>query len=763
MKRPIHIYAALGFTSVVGQILLMRELIVVFYGNELALGIMLGGWLFWAGVGSLLAAVAAPRLKFLGRLPALALLQALLGVASVGSLLCVRAISLVVRGGHVGEIVGYAPIVVSSFLVLAPMCLLLGFLFDLFCHIWSADGEESAAIGAVYIDEGLGAAVGGLAFAGIFVRIFDPAETMCVLLVLNLISAAAILAAHRPLRPAAIVVAAIAIALTAASFWGGAKRLRGLSLDWLWGDLKVTHSEDSIYGNLAFVEREEEKSLYENGLLMFSHPDRLSAEEAVHFALLEHPAPKRVLLIGGGVSGSLGEVLKHPVERVEYVELDPSVIGMVRRFFPDEITAALGDPRVGVHDVDGRLFVKETDGTYDVVIVNLPDPYTALINRFYTLEFFRECKNKMAADGVLSFRVSSAENYISPELQQFLGCLDRTLGMAFADVKVVPGASNVFLACDTEDALTLDSDILIARLHRRGLSESVVFVSESYLPYRLSEERTERLAAALAAAEARVNTDLAPVCYYYHAVLWSKQFEDYSGTILASFARVRPHWILIVIAALTVAGLLVQRLFPMAWGQKSILVAVGTTGFAEIAVEVVALLGFQAIHGYVYYKVAIIVTAFMIGLTIGAALMRRAIGRGGVGRRALLLIQAVVCVYPMILLGALILFSRAGASGAGARALALQAEVAFPLLAFFAGLVGGLQFPLANELWLAEMPGAARAAGYTYGADLLGSCLGALLTTALLVPVLGIPYACMTASALNLGSLLLLLLSPRAA
>jgi len=123
MKRPIHIYAALGFTSVVGQILLMRELIVVFYGNELALGIMLGGWLFWAGVGSLLAAALAPRLKFLGRLPALALLQALLGVASVGSLLCVRAISLVVRGGHVGEIVGYAPIVVSSFLVLAPMCI----------------------------------------------------------------------------------------------------------------------------------------------------------------------------------------------------------------------------------------------------------------------------------------------------------------------------------------------------------------------------------------------------------------------------------------------------------------------------------------------------------------------------------------------------------------------------------------------------------------------------------------------------------------
>ena len=182
-------------------------------------------------------------------------------------------------------------------------------------------------------------------------------------------------------------------------------------------------------------------------------------------------------------------------------------------------------------------------------------------------------------------------------------------------------------------------------------------------------------------------------------------------------------------------------------------------GHSEIAVEVVALLGFQAIYGYVYYKVVIIITAFMIGLTIGAALMDYAVRRGAVGRRALLLIQAVVCVYPLILLGALTLFAQT--AGADARAAALQAQVAFPLLALFAGLVGGLQFPLANHLWLAEMPGAARAAGYTYGADLLGSCVGALLTTALFVPVLGIPLACATASALNVGSFILLLFRPR--
>jgi spermidine synthase len=138
--------------------------------------------------------------------------------------------------------------------------------------------------------------------------------------------------------------------------------------------------------------------------------------------------------------------------------------------------------------------------------------------------------------------------------------------------------------------------------------------------------------------------------------------------------------------------------------------------------------------------------------------MRRIIERGGGGWRLLLLIQAVVCLYPMLLLGALVVFSRGGSMGEGATAIALQAQVAFSMLAFIAGAVGGLQFPLANALRLAEVPGAARAAGYTYAVDLLGSCLGALVATALLIPVFGIPFACLVASVLNVGSFLLLLL-----
>ncbi|MBI4832786.1 MAG: hypothetical protein HY801_14795, partial [Candidatus Lindowbacteria bacterium] len=158
MKKPVHLFAALGFTSMLGQILLMRELIVVFYGNELALGIMLGSWLFWVGVGSLIAAILLPRIGLLSRRTPLAVMQITLGLAAVASFMAVRALPLLLRRASAGEIVGYLPIVASSFLALAPMCLLLGFLFDAFCHVYSSEADATASIGSVYVFEALGAA-----------------------------------------------------------------------------------------------------------------------------------------------------------------------------------------------------------------------------------------------------------------------------------------------------------------------------------------------------------------------------------------------------------------------------------------------------------------------------------------------------------------------------------------------------------------------------------------------------------------------------
>ena len=88
------------------------------------------------------------------------------------------------------------------------------------------------------------------------------------------------------------------------------------------------------------IESGEIRSMWENGAILANAPDPAAAEEAVDYALLEHAAPRRVLLIGGGENGAVGEALQHPtIERLDYVELDPALIGMARQFFPAQTAA----------------------------------------------------------------------------------------------------------------------------------------------------------------------------------------------------------------------------------------------------------------------------------------------------------------------------------------------------------------------------------------------------------------------------------------
>ena len=82
-------------------------------------------------------------------------------------------------------------------------------------------------------------------------------------------------------------------------------------------------------------------------------------------------------------------------------------------------------------------------------------------------------------------------------------------------------------------------------------------------------------------------------------------------------------------------------------------------------------------------------------------------------------------------------------------------DLMFPLLAFLAGLLGGMEFPLAAYL---TKGAASRVAGLIYGADLTGACFGALLSSVFLIPILGIPQTCYAVAMLALTGLVLLLL-----
>jgi len=561
-------------------------------------------------------------------------------------------------------------------------------------------------------------------------------------------AAAAVVLGGRIGRRAWLILAALVALAAVLSITGLGRALDTASQSWRWSGLGLVENRDTRYGNIATVRRFEQVGLYESGLLMFSWPDRASAEELVHYALLEHHGPGRLLLIGGGVAGALGEALKYPDLRVDYVELDPELIDCARRHLDDAASEALDSPRVEIHFLDGRLFVQRTDRRYDVVVVDLPDPLTAQINRFYTVGFFREIERLLEPGGLLAFRVTSAENYIGDELADFLSGLRRSLEEVFAQVVVLPGHSALFFASSREGRLTADPRILTDRLLERGLRNQ--FVSEHLIPFRLTGERISYLEERLAQGKGEINTDLRPVCYFYNMVLWSTRFGAAEQSVLSALTRLRGGW-----AAAAVALVFSPFILAVAGrrGRTSaaLLGAIFAMGFSEIGMEIVMILAFQVFCGYVYSKIGMVMAAFMAGLAVGAWAAYRFSRSTGLGRIAA--VQATMAALALLGLVALV-----GFESAGAGAPAVEAFTILFLLA--AGAVGGLQFVLANGLYLRlRGEGADQAIGAGYGIDLLGSALGAVLVSAVLIPISGIPVTLVIIAGLNIVAVALLALS----
>jgi len=115
--------------------------------------------------------------------------------------------------------------------------------------------------------------------------------------------------------------------------------------------------------------------LLNDGVVMLTERDEFIYHEMIaHVPLFVHPAPRTVLVIGGGDGGTVRELLKHPtVERVVLVEIDEAVVEACRTHFPS-VRSAFEDPRLEVRFEDGLHYVAECSRSFDVVIVDSTDP-----------------------------------------------------------------------------------------------------------------------------------------------------------------------------------------------------------------------------------------------------------------------------------------------------------------------------------------------------------------------------------------------------
>jgi spermidine synthase len=754
-----------GFSAVVGQIVLMRELIVVFNGNEISMGILLGTWLFWTAAGSGLS--SALRLGASNARRAVAALECLLAVSLPATIWALRTSKSFFQSVP-GELVGPAPMLLTSLACLSVFCAASGALFVMAARMFEAERGVSAreAASAAYLLEAAGSGLGGIVASVVLVRFFESFQIAAIAGLLNVCMAAALLLRIRG-RRLAMLTGATALAAIPLLIWV-APRVDMAARARLWRGFDVVASRDTVYGNLTVaqtgapgdrssslgwktgpIRSDEIRSIWDNGTILANAPDPAAAEEAVHYALLEHPAPRRILLIGGGVNGGVAEALKHPtVERLDYVELDPALIGMARRFFPAQAAILDADTRVHLHFTDGRRFLKTASGAFDVIIVDVPDPQTAQLNRFYTVEFFRMARAHLAPGGLLALELRSQEETISPDLAEFLRCIRRTLAEVFPYQAAIPGETIHFFGAMKPGVLTSDPRVLVERLRQRHLNTQ--YVREYFIPYRMMPDRMEQVEDELRPGSATpVNRDFAPVAYSFDVVLWSAQFrsgyaEWFRAAEHVAFRRVAGAAALVLLIAVMLLMLLPGR---ERRAQAAAGACVAATGLTLMTLQIFLLLAFQSVYGYVYTQLAILIGLFMAGIALGSRLAMR--GEGSQRSGAMAVTQLLLALAGPALLLAVSWMENFSLP----EATWIAAQVVFPALAAIAGMLGGFQFVLAAGIFLrdrAERLGL----GVLYAIDLLGGCAGALALSGLLIPVFGFWRTAWLAAAVNLAAFL---------
>ena len=168
------------------------------------------------------------------------------------------------------------------------------------------------------------------------------------------------------------------------------------------------HRERSEYQTIAVHETKGHGRLLTlDGMVMLTELDEFVYHDLlVHVPLCIHPAPREVLIVGGGDGGSAREVLRHPsVERVVQCEIDERVTRVCQAHLPS-VAGRLEDPRVELVFADAAAYVRQQRGRFDAILVDSSEPIGPAAALF-SAAFFADLEAALRPGGVVSCQAES--------------------------------------------------------------------------------------------------------------------------------------------------------------------------------------------------------------------------------------------------------------------------------------------------------------------------------------------------------------------
>jgi spermidine synthase len=419
-KLPLIVAAFSGVAALLYEIAWTRSLVLSLGSTVHAFTLILTAFILGLALGSALAALLLPRLRDLPT--SLGIVQIAIGGLAIALLPALGDLPLRIAPLAESMRQDYGSMLATQtqyilLFVLAP-ALFMGAVFPLAIRLASgSDRGVGRAVGAVYTANTLGSIVGSLAGSFLLVPLVGLATTVKIAATVNLALAAILLLPRR--WPAAIPVAAALLGWFLLPAW----------------DPKVLASGPFIYGSADLRDAESNKETLrehlqkdtdliaqywdsyglvtihrqQNGILTMKvngksdastgPTDRANMLFVGDLALVHHPNPKRALCIGLGGGLTLAAMAKHPLERLDCVELSPAVLKGAQHF-KEAIGGVLDDPRVHVIIGDGRNAIQFGRESYDVIVSQPSNLWVSGMANLFTKDFFEESSRRLAPGGI---------------------------------------------------------------------------------------------------------------------------------------------------------------------------------------------------------------------------------------------------------------------------------------------------------------------------------------------------------------------------
>ncbi len=657
-----------GFLSIFAQTVLLREILVLFYGVELIYILAMGTWLVGTGIGALL--------KFNNER---ALTVLMIYCFFVPFMVVISRLVPIITDAPPGTYFNLISQAVTLAILIVPGGILSGLLFRMAAGKYIDQGNTAAR---AYVIESIGGIAGGsVSMLATMIGIQNFAQAISAGLFTLVIVTILDRSNWRTL------MIPIGFLVFAAIFTDQADRL----LSQLPHPYLLT-SFDTPYQRITVDEYEGQTNYFSNNALIYESDD-VSREELLLLPLIQRTDYRRILLLGGTMSGlarQLVEVSSAPVDQVEY---DKALF----RYIVSIRDRAGGN----IHITDPRHFLHNS-AEYDLIIGAFPEPVSGQSNRFYTSEFFRQCRSALSDDGILAFQLDLHENLMTTAMEKRAASVYAALSCIFPSVLIVPGYRGTFLASCTP----LETDLNSLRERLAGLAYNPKLVRNEYIDYLYNNDRLADINSTVSRYQIAGNSDFNPGCYRYGMGIWFERMGDLDGSM---------NWILPV-GILIIALLLVMLLFHQ---MTRHLMAMFLISAAALILEGIILLLYQSKAGILYQDYGFLIAMHMAGLSVGAFLA----DKNGVGFHRIhhwLIINFVIIASLIGLLAYIKL---------------LPGFITSVFLLFALGLTVGGYF---GYFTTGTRKTQVLVVGPVYAADLLGAALGSIIAAFLLIPVLGV-------------------------